>query len=423
MTIAALTKPIDELTADDINELIDERIREDESVEFKRVLTSDVVKGNGRSESRLRDKAKEGIVKEVVAFANGSGGRLFLGVAEREGAWDTAGYVARVPQCLALAESLNRSCDDAIDPPIFGLKVMGVTTDDDGSGVIVFDVPASQQAPHRSTKSLHFYRRSGTESKQMDVQEIRDTILRKNTRQNEIYAEFDVRTSEFTRYVDSFRAAHEFGYCLRLSFVPLNVVELGREIHSPDVIPELVPLKFAFSDQPDDLRWIQFPQQSFEVRPILRGRSMRSSSFCTKRGRHEIKIDLWSNGGLEIWYGNNTWVDDTLRLYSSWLVTLLANGLRNVARIRRISRLSNLSFQMDVEMQVFGKNVALYDFNEIEILSDRGSISVGDHVLPRSEVGLTDGFNHAVNEFLVDWFNEAGRDWRDEIKVNYRLDG
>ena len=422
MSLAALIKPVGELTADDIRELVSWRTPEGEGVEFKGWKSSNDVAINAQNLVVPTEGQKRSIVKEVVAFANGSGGRIFLGIGELDDESNSAGMLEPIVNCANVAENLRRSCDDAIDPPILQLEIREVETSGDGSGVVVFNVPESRRAPHMSTKDRRCYRRRGSESKPMDMRDIQDMVLRSNSRYTEIEAEFARREQEFATYLNSFRSTTGFGYCLRLSYVPLDDIDLGRTYRDPETIPEMVRLSATLSNRPEHKFWVQFPSPYFEDRPIIRGMSRRDYSFISGRGRTLMKMDIWSNGGLEIWFGQNELFNNGLRLYADWLVTLFANGLRNVGRIRRSANLSSVSYGLEAQLHAFGKPVVLYDFGEIEIMTHRGLISIGDHVLPRSEVGPFDDFNALVNQFVVDWFNDAGRDWTKVITLNYNLE-
>ena len=406
--VGALTKSIGELTSQDVEELISLEVQEGETVEFKEALSS--------------NDHKNSILKEVVAFANGYGGRIFIGIAERSGSPSIAAEVRPVLDCANLADQIGRACADLIDPPVLSLDVHGVATEQDGSGVIVIDVPRSIRAPHMSRRGHRAYRRRGSESVPMDMRDIQDMVLRGNSRYTEIETEFYRREREFANYLSSLQGIAGFGYCLRLSFVPMDEIDLGRRYRNPDIIPDLAHLSATFSHSPTERFWIQFPQQYFENRPTVRGVSRRNNSFIRDRGRDVLKMDIWSNGGLETWFGQNEETNGTLRLYADWLVKLFANGLRNIERIRRIANLPSVAYGSEAKLSVFGKPVILYDFGEIEILTHRGSISIGDHVLPCSEVGPIDDFNGLVNQFVEDWFNVAGRDWSREIVLDYGLD-
>jgi predicted HTH transcriptional regulator len=164
--IAAITKPIEALTADDLRELINRKWPESENVEYKGELSRD---RNNRpdpwySGGSISDASKKKIFKELVAFANTSGGRLFLGISESQDRPPRADAINPLPRSAKLAEQIEQSIISSIDPPLTFLRVYPVVTEADGeSGAVVIDVSASYSGPHRST-DRECYARKGTNS-------------------------------------------------------------------------------------------------------------------------------------------------------------------------------------------------------------------------------------------------------------------
>ena len=82
--ISLLSKPIDQITLEDIESLIDEEVPEGEKLEYKSGLPSE----SGTTDSWVSRKgtigkyAKKRILEETVAFANAYGGALVLGIEE-----------------------------------------------------------------------------------------------------------------------------------------------------------------------------------------------------------------------------------------------------------------------------------------------------------------------------------------------------
>ena len=85
MTVSALTKPVDELTAEDIRGLVTDQIQEGEHVEFKAGFSSNRSPNQPTGHDRITNDDQTSLLKEIVAFANGYGGRLFVGIAEQGG--------------------------------------------------------------------------------------------------------------------------------------------------------------------------------------------------------------------------------------------------------------------------------------------------------------------------------------------------
>ena len=187
--IAALIKPIEQILPADLSELTQRGWPESENVEYKGELPRqrddqpDAWYSEGKSVS---DASKRNIFKELVAFANTSGGRLFVGIAEIKGKPPRAGMIKPVPRCCELAERLEQAVINSIDPPLSFFRVFGIPTEADGnSGVVVADVSASYNGPHRST-DLQCYVRKGTNSVPVGMREVHDIVMRLSRRQDEI---------------------------------------------------------------------------------------------------------------------------------------------------------------------------------------------------------------------------------------------
>src|SRR5258708_5630371 len=150
--IAALTKPVSDIQTEDLRELVAKGWSESENVEFKSELAA---RGNAKDPwyvgGKVGDLAKGKIFKQIVAFANRSGGRLFLGIQESKEKPPRASQITALPKCHDLAEILERSARDLIEPPLSSFTSQGVITEPDGvAGVVIFEVGRSVAAPHRS---------------------------------------------------------------------------------------------------------------------------------------------------------------------------------------------------------------------------------------------------------------------------------
>jgi Schlafen, AlbA_2 len=218
--IPAVTKALDDLTQQDLEALCDKRWPESQNVEFKSGLSADHGKQDPwHDNGPVGDYAKRKLFKEIVALANSSGGRLFLGIDESKEKPPAAESVCPLPRCHDLAESLERAANDWIEPPLTPMKVKGVPISDDGSGVVVFDVQSSHKAPHRS-KDLHCYTRRGTESVPMKMYEIQDLTLRLDRRIDEIKRNFAESKTEFRVWADRRRPEAGLGVAFRVTAIP-----------------------------------------------------------------------------------------------------------------------------------------------------------------------------------------------------------
>jgi PAS domain-containing protein len=141
----------------------------------------------GQNRRGPEDYAKQGIFRELCAFANAKGGWLVLGMGETEERPKRATAVTPLPACHELADRLRRAADSWLDPLIPGLRVRGIEIGDEpGAGIVLARVPRSPIAPHRLSKAgrtQEAHRRVDDESKPMTMREIQDMTLQRRGEQ------------------------------------------------------------------------------------------------------------------------------------------------------------------------------------------------------------------------------------------------
>ena len=423
MTIPALTKPVDELTAQDICGLIANQIQEGEHVEFKEGLSSSGNAGQTTAPIRITNDDKTKILKEIVAFANGYGGRLFIGIKEDGGDPPVAATVKPLADCANLADRLERACADLIDPPMLRFYVAGIATEKDGSGVVVFDAPRSTRSPHMSNRDHRAYRRRGSESVPIDMRDIQDMTLRSASRFSEIEEGFEQRKSAFDDKAQEFESSQSTSYCFRLSFVPLSDLDIGQVHNNPSVVPETVNLSAYIDGTADTTFPMVAPWEYLQERQILRGTLLTDFEVARYKGFSAWELTLWSDGGFEMWSAENELRNDQLLLLPEWLLSWIANGLRNVERVRRYADLPSLELGLEIELRVVGQPLSFPRFRRSNYPFNVPRLDVGTHIYPRYEVGAVNTFDHVASLIIKDWFNDAGYDWRDRVVVDYQLDG
>lgn len=171
-------KPINALTATDIDRLVNDAVRESDVVEFKEALSA---KG-GRDAwhdgaAKIGDVARDKIVNEVIAFANSHGGTLVLGITETDDKPARAEKIVPIQRCADLAERLSRALADIVEPPLAPFPSIVPVLIEGDAGVVVFQVAASRNAPHRHRGSLESYVRRGEQAVRMTMREIQDLTL------------------------------------------------------------------------------------------------------------------------------------------------------------------------------------------------------------------------------------------------------
>lgn len=152
----------DEITAADIQQLVDNSVSEGLRVEFKRELY-----GND-------DKQKKELLKDVSAFANSHGGHLILGVEEKNGAASCVVGLAGINPDTEV-QRLQQSLQTGVEPRIQGIRIRAIPVDG-GRFVIVVRIPHSWNQPHRASfkNSLHFWIRDSSGAHEASMDELRN---------------------------------------------------------------------------------------------------------------------------------------------------------------------------------------------------------------------------------------------------------
>lgn len=194
-------KKLSELTAADIQSVVDRKIQEDQEVEFKKTLpTRDGSDDRWiKAGDEIGSIAKREIAKELIAFANSNGGTLILGISE-DGERRASGYNL-LPKCRELAERLATSVASSTDPKLYGIESAGVEIDKD-QGVVVFRVQPSARAPHRDTDTRESYYRSGEKSEPMEMHRIQMMSVEKWRGLQLVESRLHSRPFEYDRHLE-----------------------------------------------------------------------------------------------------------------------------------------------------------------------------------------------------------------------------
>jgi predicted HTH transcriptional regulator len=105
------SKRLQELTRDDIDQVISNKVQESDQVEFKEALSGKHgADGWHTGADRIGDRARNQIVSEIVAFGNAHGGTLLLGIRESDDHPHRAKGVRSIPRCADLASRVAMFC-------------------------------------------------------------------------------------------------------------------------------------------------------------------------------------------------------------------------------------------------------------------------------------------------------------------------
>ncbi len=164
-----ISKPFDSIDKQDIEFLIENKVREGKTIEYKGTLP-----GNS-------DKDKREFLADVSAFANAGGGDLIYGIIENDGIPKEAIGLDcnNIDSERCRLENIIR---DGLSPRVQGIKMKVIEGFEKGP-VLLIRIPSSWTAPHMISfkNTSRFFTRNSTGKHQMDVTEIRTAFLQSET--------------------------------------------------------------------------------------------------------------------------------------------------------------------------------------------------------------------------------------------------
>lgn len=156
-----------------IERIIKEKIQESDTLEYKSFQFE------GGKFSSLETKNKDGLFKEICAFANYNGGKIIIGIKE-DGNHNPSEIIdvgVNKETFEVWEQSFRGKLAVDIIPSLYGVKVDLVTIDD-VKNCIIIDVPRSVLKPHAlSTGSNHnFYIRNGNTCAMMKYNDLKNSF-------------------------------------------------------------------------------------------------------------------------------------------------------------------------------------------------------------------------------------------------------
>ncbi len=158
-----ITKNVNEITEDDLQELIDNSVSEKKTLEYKQSLP-----GNS-------DADRKEFLADISSFSNASGGDLIYGITEDRDKGIPKKLegltVENADQVITRLENMIR---DGIKPRILGIVIQSIKILKSKVALLI-RIPRSWNSPHRVTFKGHdkFYTRSTNGKYPMDVTELK----------------------------------------------------------------------------------------------------------------------------------------------------------------------------------------------------------------------------------------------------------
>jgi hypothetical protein len=397
--LAAFTKPLDLVTAADIDEVTAQSWPEGYEVEFKETLPHRAG-GSDRwltGHSSIGEFARDEILAEVIAFANSQGGSVLLGIAETKDNPPRAERVAPLPRVGELQRRFEDQARSCIEPPLVRLQIRAIETDGQGGGVVLFRTFLSRAAPHRLTTTQESYIRRGSSTMKMTTREIQDKTLNVARGLAGIDAIFNHRCDAFREWAS--KQADSVAY--RITALPLvDLPDPGRIFGKQDVF--IAPREFVGTI--DDRRTFNLKLNLGELaeRPRLRGVA-RSG----ERSSGAFVWELYQSGLTDLWISNQPWSypgkAPVLALYHAEVLAAVANTLMVIKHYREYVGSPDAEYGIEVEQGPFvasGEPVTYYGlFSDVYTLND---LSL---VLPRFSVGPRAEFEDVLSVFDIDLYD------------------
>lgn len=154
-----------DLTPDDFQRLVENRVSEGKTLEYKQELNL-----NDTDHRRT-------LIGEVVSFANSGGGDMIVGIKEEDGvAADVRGMeLEQVDDTVGrITHLLRQKVEPPVPPALVTVRNVSMES---GRTVLVVRVRESWRSPHRETINYQFYGRSSHGKEPLDVDEIKQHVL------------------------------------------------------------------------------------------------------------------------------------------------------------------------------------------------------------------------------------------------------
>ena len=445
--IDILTKSADQLGINDLQALIDSSVQEDERIEFKRDLPAETGQDPWYDGRKLGKKAKTAILEESVAFANAFGGALILGIDEKDSSNGpgAANKVSPIPRCSDLASSLELIFRDCVEPHIPGLEIIPIRTQGD-SGAVVIRVGRSRLAPHRVTFSLVCPIRRSDRCEKMTMREIKDLVLNLAIGTEKLDTLLTERSERFKEEIPEIIEWYEGVIGIRATAAPL-----GDEIwfdYSHKALRDDVGWHSVLAHSDDDFCELEggdskIPAYTNDWRPILRGARMGGfyrDSNSTKNFYREIhcnglvELGLVSSRSPSLFFSTHSPneydqspEDNGGILPAEWLITIFANLLIWIDRLRNHAGAPVAEYALELETRIYGypfPHLAVpekmenfrtqrgYQYIE-EVRTGFGNdFALGTYMdstrFPRYSLGSSDEIIRILNSFELDLWNNVG---------------
>ena len=417
--INLLSMPVDQIRISDIESLIESKIPEGEQVEFKEELPakngSDPWMSGG---DKIGDRAKNELLKEVVAFSNGHGGALLLGIGESATKPAVADKISPIPRCADLVERLKLVFRDRVEPQLPRIEIFAVPTEGD-SGVIVFRVGKSRLAPHRVTRTFVCPVRRADRCEEMTMREIQDMTLNVTRGLERLERQLEKRAERFQEDFERLNSPND-AFGIRLTAAPVgDEIRFDRVFHRGAVINEFdIPWRMVSSQTGNGRRNLESPTSFPPIywRPILRG--ARAEIYPDHQDPSYIGYrELHCDGLVELGFISLSSLLRKSCFSPDWPVVMFANLTVWADHVRKQASAPTMEYALEVEICHLG-GIVLVGYNDVHSQAMFSGISglrdnyspLSNIMFPRYPLNNPDDISRLLALFCRDFWNSLGKD-------------
>lgn len=421
---AILSKPAGDIVRDDIEALISEQASEGIQLEFKKSLPA---RGSGdpdpwmQAEGRVGDRARNEILKEVVAFANAFGGALVLGIAESASKPPVAEGVAPLPRFADLAERFGLVFRECVEPQLPTLDIVPIPTDGD-KGVIVFRTGRSRLGPHRVIPTLVCPIRRADRCDPLSMQEIQDMTLNLARGTERLERRLRERSRKFEEEFKRLESPGDaFGF--RMTAMPVgDEIRFGSVYSGGKLVDELRPPEIEISrgsiDLDSRLRTIRRSHDMHfdDWRPMLRSARVEQGDDWKEGVSRFAYAEIHADGLLEWGFVSNrvsrVFPENPVEMHfdSETPVSTMAGLLVWADRVRQRASAPGAEYAVQPQFRVTADRVKVGG-NDLSVV---GSIERNDTEFPLYPLETSGEICRTVSHFEKDFWNYFGKDpgWR-----------
>jgi schlafen family protein len=330
-----ISKPLDQITPEDITDLCRRGVYENQVVEFKQELQDE----RGRPDpwingGNFTSYARNRLFRAIVAFANAQGGTLILGIEETEDKPSRAAAVRSIPRIHDLALRLEEAARACIDPRLPALQARGIEMDDAGGGVLIFRVIPSPAGPHRVDSDGHAFIRRGAASVKMTMREIQDLTLDLARGADRLDGLFTDRALAFVDWLLHSQPGQRGG--VRITAVPLAPLPRIQRIGIGSNLP--TPTRYVMREDGSTDTDLLVPPHGV-ARPIVRGlrRHARDDS---------VRVEILESGLVDFWH--HQLVTDGIHIHLLWFFAAYLSVLDYVDWIRSVADAPDWEYAIEV---------------------------------------------------------------------------